>query len=85
MDEEKFGELFAKAFKDVVMPSLEDMHSDVKVLKGDVKVLKEDVKTLQETTDRIERKLAAHDNHFDRVDDKLVRHEKEIKSLQSVL
>lgn len=56
MDENKFIEFFAKAFKEVILPVFEDMHLDIKVLKEDVAVLKEDMSDVKDTLGRMERR-----------------------------
>jgi hypothetical protein len=66
---EEFIELFSQSFKEVVLPSLEDMQTDINELK--------------ETTYRIEERLEKHDNHLERHDTKLDNHEKRISKLET--
>jgi len=60
----------------LVIPKLEEVGKDVKVLKGDVKVLKEDVSDLQATTNRIETLVKSEIKYVDALDARVINLEK---------
>lgn len=67
MNEEKLTNFFVKAFKEVVLPILEDMHEDIKALKA--------------TTERMERKLDRHEDRLDEHGLQLELHSKQLGQL----
>ncbi|MBI2590441.1 MAG: hypothetical protein HYW33_00965 [Candidatus Blackburnbacteria bacterium] len=68
-DEEKLTIFFVKAFKDVVLPVLEDMHNDIKELK--------------EITERSERKLDRHEDRLDEQGQQLESHKEQLELLKT--
>ncbi len=69
-DESKTIEVFAKAFREVVLPVLEDMDEKM--------ATKEDI-------DRLERKFDVQQNRLDRHGKVIEKHEKEIADLKKVV
>lgn len=86
----EFGEKFAKAFQDVVMPVLEDMHSGIKSLEKRLDNVEEDLsylKTRRDKTDMhlesIGRTLVRIEDRLDRYDKRLDHNEKRIGKLEA--
>lgn len=70
-DKEEMAEFFGEAFREVVIPVLEDMNERMATM-----ATKEDL-------DRIERKLDAGQKRMDRHSEVLERHERDIKQIKT--
>ena len=75
-DKKDFRLIVLEALDVLVIPKLEEVGKDVKVLKGDVKVLKEDVSDLQATTNRIETLVKSEIKYVDALDARVINLEK---------
>lgn len=65
-----------EAVDTLVIPKLEEVGKDIKVLKEDVKVLKDDVSDLQATTNRIETLVKSEVKYVDDLSGRVLKLEK---------
>lgn len=58
---EDVEEVVVGALKEIIIPTLEDMHTDMQVLKKDVNTLKEDVSVLKEDVKILKQDVKSQD------------------------
>ena len=76
--EEKLAVSFANAFKEVVLPVLNDMDRDLTIVKQDLSSVKEDVADIKSRLGKVEDRLI-------KIEDRLDRHGKTQENLEKRL
>ena len=82
ISEEKLGKYFGKAFKEVVLPVLEDMDKKLTGMESKM-ATKKDLEEVKERLMGVESGVDSLNRKFDAQQDRLDRHSKSIEKLQS--
>lgn len=82
ISEEKLGKYFAKSFKEVVLPVLEDMDKKLTGVASNM-ATKKDLNEIENRLTDVEKGVDSLNRKFDAQQDRLDRHGKSIEKLES--